>query len=64
MRLGQLEGVPQRAGKQTIGGKLPHIEWTNERCVLPTVDGFEGSGSLVWPKGVTGNLPAGCGSTP
>ncbi len=51
-----LEGVAQRAGKQTINGELTHIEWTGERCVLPTVKGFAGSGAIIWPKGITGNL--------
>lgn len=51
-----LEGVAQRAGKQTIDGKLTHIEWSKARCVLPTVEGFDGSGAIIWPKGITANL--------
>jgi hypothetical protein len=56
-----LEGVPQRAGKQTIGSELTHIEWTGERCILPTYTDpkgkpFEGGGAIIWPKGITSNL--------
>ena len=51
-----LEGVVQRAGKQTINGERTRIEWSGTRCVLPTVKGFRGSGAIIWPKGITGNL--------
>lgn len=51
-----LEGVPQRAGKQTSNGELTRIQWSSERCVLPTVAGFEGSGAIIWPKGITANI--------
>lgn len=51
-----LEGVPQRAGKQTIDGQLTYIEWTKEKCVFPTIEGFEGSGAIIWPKGITANM--------
>lgn len=52
----KLEGVPQRAGKQTINGDLTHIQWTTERCVLPTVKGFRGSGAIIQPRGITCNV--------
>ena len=48
-----LEGVAQRAGKQTIDGVLTNIEWTTARCVLPTYKGFEGSGAIIWPRSIT-----------
>jgi hypothetical protein len=48
-----LEGVPQRAKKQTINGARTHIEWTTKRCVFPTVQGFEGSGAILWPRSIT-----------
>jgi hypothetical protein len=48
-----LEGVPQRAKKQTIEGKRSLIEWTTKRCVFPTVEGFEGSGAIIWPRSIT-----------
>lgn len=48
-----LEGVPQRAKKQTINGIRTHIEWTTARCVFPTVEGFEGSGAIIWPRSIT-----------
>ncbi len=48
-----LEGVPQRAAKQTIGGKPTHIEWTADRIVLPTIEGFAGSGAIIMPRGIT-----------
>jgi hypothetical protein len=48
-----LEGVPQRAKKQTIGGERTLIEWTTRRCVFPTVAGFEGSGAIIWPRSIT-----------
>jgi hypothetical protein len=51
-----LEGIQQRAGKQTIGGQLTRIEWSRRRCILPTVPGFAGSGCIIWPKGITANL--------
>jgi hypothetical protein len=47
-----LEGVPQRAGKQTIDGRLTRIEWSCQRCVLPTVNGFPGSGAIIWPRSI------------
>lgn len=47
-----LEGIPQRAKKQTIDGVRTYIHWTSKRCVLPTVEGFAGSGSIVWPKAI------------
>lgn len=49
-----LEGIAQRAGKQSMDGKLTYIEWNSKRCVLPTYPGFEGSGSIVWPRSIKG----------
>jgi hypothetical protein len=57
-----LEGVPQRASKQTMGGRFTEIEWTGERCVLATWrpenedEWFEGSGAVIWPKGITAHV--------
>lgn len=51
-----LEGIPQRAKKQTMGGKLTRIEWSTKRCVLPSYEGFEGSGAIIWPKGILSNV--------
>lgn len=51
-----LEGVVQRAKKQSINGERTCIEWSARRCVLPTVKGFEGSGAIIWPKGITSNI--------
>ncbi len=48
-----LEGVAQRAKKQTMGGAPTMIEWTTARCVLPTYEGFEGSGAIIWPRSIT-----------
>lgn len=48
-----LEGIPQRARKQTMGAVKTMIQWTTRRCVLPTVDGFEGSGAIIWPRSIT-----------
>ncbi|HLC08792.1 MAG TPA: terminase gpA endonuclease subunit, partial [Methyloceanibacter sp.] len=48
-----LEGVPQRAPKQTIGGRRTYIQWNSKRCVLPTVAEFSGSGCIIWPRGIT-----------
>lgn len=42
-----LEGAPQRAAKQTHGGKPTHIEWSREVAVLPTIDGSKASGGVV-----------------
>jgi hypothetical protein len=47
-----LEGVAQRAGKQSINGELTRIEWTGDRIVLPSVHGFAGSGAIVWPRSI------------
>ena len=47
-----LEGVPQRARKQTIEGKRTRIEWSTKRVVLPTVEGFAGSGAIIWPRSI------------
>jgi len=51
-----LEGVPQRAGKQTIDGELTRIDWPKDHCVLPTVPGFSGSGAIIVCKGITANI--------
>lgn len=51
-----LEGVAQRAGKQTINGALTYVQWTSDRCVLPTVDGFPGSGAIIECRGITANI--------
>ncbi len=51
-----LEGIPQRAKKQSMDGKLSRIEWSAKRCVLPTYEGFEGSGAIIWPKGILSNV--------
>jgi hypothetical protein len=51
-----LEGIPQRAGKQTINGERTHIVWTGGEIVLPTVEGFEGSGCVIRCRGITANL--------
>ncbi len=51
-----LEGIQQRAGKQSINGERTYIEWSKNRCVLPTFPGFEGSGAIIWPKGITSNI--------
>jgi hypothetical protein len=42
-----LEGAPQRAAKQTHGGKNTHIEWSREVCVLPTIEGSKASGAVI-----------------
>ena len=34
-----LEGAPQRAAKQHVGGELTRIEWSRDRIVLPRVPG-------------------------
>jgi hypothetical protein len=47
-----LEGVAQRAGKQTLNGELTRIEWTGDRIVLPSVTGFAGSGAIIWPRSI------------
>jgi hypothetical protein len=51
-----LEGVVQRGRTQTMGGQRTYIEWSSKRCVLPTYEGFEGSGAIIWPKGITANV--------
>lgn len=51
-----LEGVVQRARKQSMNGQRTCIEWSSRRCVLPTCEGFAGSGAIIWPKGITSNI--------
>ena len=51
-----LEGIQQRAGKQTIDGHRTYIEWSRKKLILPTVEGFTGSGAIIWPKGITANI--------
>lgn len=48
-----LEGIPQRARKQTMGGAKTMIQWTTRRCVFPTFEGFEGAGAIIWPRSIT-----------
>ncbi len=48
-----LEGIAQRARKQTMEARPTFIEWSAKRCVLPTYPGFEGSGSIIWPRSIT-----------
>lgn len=49
-----LEGIAQRANKQTLGGQRTHIGWKGKkRIVLPAVDGSAASGAVIGGAGLT-----------
>lgn len=47
-----LEGAPQRANMQTVGGARTHIKWSHDLVVLPTVPGSKSSGSVLMTRGL------------
>jgi len=52
----QLEGTPQRAGRQHIAGEKTNMQWPSSHCVFPTIKGFAGSGAIITPKGITASI--------
>lgn len=51
-----LEGITLRAKAQTLDGKLTRMQWSEERLVLPTVEGSASSGICLETQGITGRL--------
>ncbi|KKL65940.1 hypothetical protein LCGC14_2149960 [marine sediment metagenome] len=47
-----LEGAPQRAGSQTVGGKRTYLKWAQDYIILPTVKGSKASGSAIMTRGL------------
>ncbi len=47
-----LEGAPQRAGAQTVGGERTWLKWAQDYIVLPTVKDSKASGSAVMTRGL------------
>lgn len=46
-----LDGKPQRASSQRVGGKITAIGWTAESVVFPTIAGSPASGACIATKG-------------
>jgi hypothetical protein len=51
-----LEGAPQRAAAQTIGGERSFLKWAQEFVVLPTVAGSRCSGSVLMTRGLDASI--------
>lgn len=47
-----LEGMPNRANGQTVGGKRTYIKWSGKTIRLPTVAGSVASGSMLTTRGM------------
>lgn len=48
--------APQRAGAQTVRGRLTNIEWSSESVIFPDVPGSPASGIIVKSRGITSSL--------
>ncbi|MDX2058800.1 MAG: terminase gpA endonuclease subunit, partial [Gemmatimonadales bacterium] len=51
-----LEGIPNRAAGQLLGGKRTRIVWSSDEIVFPTVDGAPSSGAIIRVAGITGRV--------
>jgi hypothetical protein len=47
-----LEGAPQRAGSQTVGGHRTFLEWRQDHVVLPTIRRSRASGAVLMTRGL------------
>jgi hypothetical protein len=53
----QLEGVSLRAKGQTYNNGLrTHIDFKAKKIIFPTIEGSYSSGTIIFPKGLTGNI--------
>lgn len=51
-----LEGISHRANGQTYRGERTHITWTAKELILPTIENYKTSGSIVKVAGITGRV--------
>lgn len=52
----RLEGAPQRAGGQTVGGVRTRMQWSGDGVRFPTVKGSKASGALLKTRGLDGAI--------
>lgn len=52
----RLEGIAQRAKGQLYNGQRTHVEWTDDRIVLPTIKGSICSAGIIQGAGITGRI--------